>query len=164
MKINYLLVLFGIICFSCSQTKYLGGNNKDIGYIIKEVFQHELFDIIYAQKNDSLFKIISPRDTIVTMSNSKPLAVGQKYQLDLIQIYPDYNNEKTKIGAIDSCIMSIEKKFHFRLYSATNLNGLFLLEISKDNTEVMNRMSIYDILGDAVQRNRKAFLTVMYLK
>ena len=132
-------------------------------YKIKETYNHEFFDIIYAQKNDSIFKIISIRNDTVTQ-NLKPLEVGKKYQLDLIRIYPDYNNEKTKIGAKDSCLMGIEKKSHFSLYSATNLNGLYLSETSKDITEVVSKFSIYAVLGDAVQRNKNASLTVLYLK
>ncbi|MCL2652029.1 MAG: hypothetical protein FWD60_13540 [Candidatus Azobacteroides sp.] len=166
MKTKYSIILFIIICLGCSQTKHILSINKnrenDVMYKIKETYNHELFDIIYAQRNDSLFKIISLRDTI--MPKLKPLEVGKKYQLDLIRIYPDYNNEKTKIGVKDSCLMGIEKKSHFSLYSATNLNGLFLSETSKDITELVNKFSVYAILGDAVQRNKNASLTVLYLK
>jgi len=166
MKIKYSIILSVIICLSCSQAKHILSIDKSepeaVMYKIKETYDHELFDIIYAQKGDSLFKIISLRDTI--MSNLEPLEVGKKYKLDLIRIYPDYNNEKTKIGAKDSCLMGIEKKYHFSLYSATNLNGLFLSETSKDITEVVSKFSIYPILGDAVQRNKNASLTVLYLK
>jgi hypothetical protein len=166
MKPKYSIILVIMFCLSCSQVKHIFSIDKNgekvVMYKIKETYNHELFDIIYAQKNDSLFKIISLRDT--TISNLKPLEVGKKYQLDLILIYPDYNNEKTKIGAKDSCLMSIEKKSHFSLYSATNLNGLFLSESSKDITEVVSKFSIYAVLGDAVQRNKNASLTILYLK
>lgn len=166
MKIKYLIILFVVICLSCSQTKQIISSDRmgseDGMYKIKETYNHELFDIIYAQKNDSLFKIISLRDSI--MPNLKPIEVGKKYQLDLVRIYPDYENKKTQIGAKDSCLMSIEKKSHFSLYSATNLNGLFLLETNKDITEVISKFDVYAILGDAVQRNKNASLTILYLK
>jgi len=167
MKTKCSIILFIIICLSCSQTKHILSVDKNrennMMYKIKETYNHEFFDIIYAQKNDSIFKIISIRNDTVTQ-NLKPLEVGKKYQLDLIRIYPDYNNEKTKIGAKDSCLMGIEKKSHFSLYSATNLNGLYLSETSKDITEVVSKFSIYAVLGDAVQRNKNASLTVLYLK
>lgn len=166
MKIKYSIILFVIISLSCSQTKHINSIDKNgseaIMYKIKETYNYELFDIIYAQKNDSVFKIISLKDTII--SNLKPLEIGKKYLLDLVRIYPDYNNEKTKIGAKDSCLMSIEKKSHFSLSYATNLNGLFLSEPSKDITEVVNKFSIYAILGDAVQINKNSSLTVLYIK
>ncbi len=156
MKIQYLIILFLIACLSCSQTRDILSFDKKKSenkmYKIKETYTHELFDIIYAQKNDSLFKIISPRDNTINISDLKPLEIGQKYQLDLICIYPNYDNEKTKIGAKDSCLMGIEKKSHFSLYSTTNLNGLYLLEVNKTITEIVNKFSIYTILGDAVQK------------
>ena len=161
MKSRLLFCIVVIAYLSCSQTKHV--LSTDNMYKIKETYSHELFDIIYAQKGDSLFKVISLRDTM-NMSNLKPLEVGKKYQLDLIRIYPDYNNENTKIGAKDSCLMGIERKSHFSLYSVTNLNGLYLSEISKDITEVVSKFSIYAVLGDAVQRNKNASLTVLYLK
>ena len=168
MKIKYSIIfLLGIIyiCIACSQTKHIFSKDKnepDMMYKIKETYNHELFDIIYAQKNDSLFKIISLRDTI--MSDLKPLEIGKKYPLNLIRIYPDYNNEPTKIGAKDSCLMGVEKKSHFSLYSATNLNGLFLSETNKNIMEIVNKFSVYPVLGDAALKNKNAHLTVLYLK
>jgi hypothetical protein len=166
MKTKYFAILLVIFCLSCSQTKHIvsvgGKTEKEVMYKIKQIENHELFDFVYAQKNDSLFKIISLRDT--TIPNLIPLEVGKKYQLGLIRIYPDDDNKKTKIGTRDSCLVSIEKKSHYSLYSATNLNGLFLSETNKDITEVVSKFSIYAVLGDAVQRNKNAFLTVLYLK
>lgn len=166
MKAKYSIILVALFCLSCLQAKNIVPVDKNRGkvvmYKIKEIYNYELFDIIYAQKNDSLFKIISLRDS--TTSNLKPLEVGKKYQLDLILIYPDYNNEETKIGAKDSCLMSIEKKSHFSLYSTTNLNGSFLSETNKDITNIVSKFSIHAILGDAVQKNKKASLTILYFK
>ena len=166
MKFKYSIVLFAVLCLSCMQAREIISINKNrsggVMYKIKEIYNHELFDIIYAQKNDSLFKIISLRDTI--FSNMKPLEVGRKYQLGLIQIYPDYNNERTRVEAKDSCLMSVEKRSHFSLYSATNLNGAFLSVTNKDSAEVINKFSIHKILGDAVQRNKNSFLTILYLE
>lgn len=164
--VKVLFFLFTMIFLSCSSTNHSTSfNQKDSKYLmykIKEIYNHELFDIIYAQKSDSTFKIISLRDTIIP--STKPLEVGKKYQLDLVQIYPDFDNEKTKVGAKDSCLMGIEKHTHFSLYSATNLNGMFLSENDKDATEVLNKFCVYEILGDAVQRNKNSTLTVLYLK
>ena len=168
MKTKYSIVLFVIIWLSCSQTKYIGSIDKNAEqntlYKIKKIVDYGLFDVIYAQKNDSLFKIISLSDTII--SNLKPLEVGEKYSLDLMRIYPNPIIQKTvqdaKIGAIDSCFMSIEKKAHNNLYFAVNLNGLFLSENNRDTTEIMNKFSIYTIFCDACKNNK--FLLRLYLK
>lgn len=168
MKIKYLIICFLIvcICLSCSQTKRIFSINRnaseDVIYKIKEIYTRDLFDIIYAQKNDSLFKIISLKDTI--MPNLPSLEVGKKYKLDLIQIYPDFNNEKTKLGATDSCLIGIEKRSYWSLYSATNLNGSFLLDTSKGIEEVISKFSIYAILGDAVHKNKNGSLIIVYFK
>jgi hypothetical protein len=168
MKIKYFVILFVLFCLSCSQTKYFVStderNEKDgVMYKIRQIENYGLFDLIYAQKNDSLFKIISLSDTI---SKLQPLIIGERYQLDLIQIYPNSAIEKTvsdaKIGARDSCFMSIEKKSHNSLYFATNLNGSFLSENSKGITAVTSKFSIYTIFCDACKNNK--FLLRLYLK
>lgn len=172
MKAIYLIILIIVISFiSCSQTKHIVLTESSIKqivpfvpYKIKRITNYcELFDIIDAQRNDTIFRIISLKDTIST--NIKLLEVGKKYHLDLIQIYPNPITEQgvgnAKIGAIDSFFIDFQKKC-FRLHIAANLNGAFLLENNKDHTELMNKFGIYTVFCDACKENR--FTVRLYIK
>jgi hypothetical protein len=169
MKTMYLIVLTVAITFiSCSHTKYivLTENSKEqiTPYKIKRIIDYcELFDIIDAQRNDTVFRIISLKDTIST--NVKLLEVGKRYHLDLIQIYPNPLTEQgvsnAEIGAIDGFFIGFPKKCS-RLHTATNLNGSFLLENNKDSTALMNKFSLYTIFCDACKKNK--FTIRLYIK
>jgi hypothetical protein len=169
MRTIYLIVLAVAIIFnSCSHTKHIvlteSIRNQNVPYKIKRIINYcELFDIVDAQKNDTIFRIISLKDTVST--NIKPLEVGKKYHLDLIQIYPNPIIEQgvgnVEIGAIDSFFIGFPKKCS-RLYVATNLNGSFLLENNKDSTVLMNKFGAYTIFCDACKKNK--FTVRLYIK
>jgi len=161
MKIIYLRVfIIAMIFISCSNTKHvvLDENIKEqvVSYKIKKIINYcKLFDIIDVQRNDSVFRIISLKDTFG--SNDKLLQVGKQYHLDLIQIYPnsliERGIEKVEFGTIDGFFISFPKK-NYRLYTAANLNGSFLAASSKDHTTLMDKFGIYTVFCDACKKNK----------
>ena len=169
MKTKYLIIFtVAITCISCFQTKHvvLSENRIEqaIPYKIKRIIDYcELFDIIDAQRNDTIFRIISLKDTIET--DIKQIKVGKKYHLNLIQIYPNPIIEQgignAGVGAMDSFFINFPKKCS-RLYVVSNLNGSFLTEKNKNSIALKNKFGIYTIFCDACKKNK--FTVRLYIK
>jgi len=135
------LLLFIIVVFAVScKTSKLTNQANDLSYLVKKINSKNNWHIIYASKQDSLFKIIVGKETNTTYNCDK-IKVGEYYNLKLhsrksevveingvrvqpvnlldIQCYT-YNKETT------ICIEP--QKGIYDLYHAENLKGLCLVK------------------------------------
>lgn len=136
--IRYLIVLFIISLFvGCSTTKdvdFIDAVNVDSIYKIRRVINVKPYYIIHAQRNDSTFKIISEIDNNLS-SRCRKIKVGNKYILNLVKLFPlDSVFGKPiapNLGIVDfelghGRVVRIDKETHYKIYKATNLNGLYI--------------------------------------
>ena len=150
MKNKYFILLSIFICVSCVAKQQFATNPQpDNTYKIKSIESNDVIYIIHAKNNGHNFKIISLKDTI--NSDFETIKVGNKYQLDLMKIFPnDLINRglhRSRENAIDSCLVSIDKKTHFSLYVAQNLNGLNISNFRQSEETIIDRFSITSFVG-----------------
>lgn len=133
--IGYLCIV--LIIFSCSSTKKLLNDNTDNhSYLIKKINVKNSWYIIYAERHDSLYKIVVGKEEKVN-KNCNKIIVGSYYDLNLqsrsenvpviggVKLKPA-NNLDVECYAYDAeteiCIEP--KKGIFDLYSTEDLKGL----------------------------------------
>lgn len=119
-------------------------SNREITsqYIIRKIKKQKSFYVIYAERNDSTFKIIS-NIVDTSISNCSKIKRGNTYFLDLETIFPIDSLLGKAIApnlgikgltvSADGEIVMLEKKAHNKIYRALNLNGLYI----KDNHSFM---------------------------
>ncbi len=94
--------------------------------------QNKLY-VIYVQRGDSIFKVISKKDIIMPITYN-PIRVGESVQLGLIRIFPNdelLGNQVSKSYNLhvkgidfDGIIVEVDEKSNNALYEAINLRGL----------------------------------------
>jgi hypothetical protein len=130
---NIITVLTLLVIFLCDLP---GQNISDNNYLVKKIKSKKGWYIIYAVKNDSIFKIVSQKDKPSQECNK--ILVGQYYDFYLESTIPVINGVKMlPINYLDfktpftdkKSVFSIEpKKGIFDSYQAKNLKGLCLIE------------------------------------
>lgn len=134
MKYYFFCVCF--LCVSCTlQRNTVFDANKNDFYKVNKIIEEQSYYIIYLQRNDSTFKIIS--DITNVLSNCKKIKIGEKYKLILnktapidsfgkISIIP--NLGVTGMEMPDGSIVTFEEKSHYSIYRTKNLIGLCIQE------------------------------------
>ena len=105
-------------------------SNRATLFKIKSIQDKGKFYIIYAKRNDSLFKILSDK----VKANGKKIKVNHYYKLELKKIFPRDSifgiaiAPNAGIVGFDYGGKTIykEKKSHNKVYRAKNLKGLYL--------------------------------------
>ena len=105
-------------------------SNRATLFKIKSIQDKGKFYIIYAKRNDSLFKILSDK----VKANGKKIKVNHYYKLELKKIFPRDSifgiaiAPNAGIVGFDYGGKTIykEKRSHNIVYDAKNLNGLYL--------------------------------------
>lgn len=105
-------------------------SNRATLFKIKSIKDKGEFYIIYAKRNDSLFKILSDK----VKANGEKIKVNHYYKLELKQIFPRDSifgiaiAPNAGIVGFDYGGKTIykEKRSHNIVYDAKNLNGLYL--------------------------------------
>ncbi|MDR2954992.1 MAG: hypothetical protein LBV43_07920 [Prevotella sp.] len=137
MKRNIFLIIASIaIChISCKYNQNIQKkDNEDISkYYIKQIKKDKSLYIIYAQRNDSIFKIISDKESGKNCQNQ--IKVGHSYNLDLSITFPaeklygevglDYVSHIS--FSYKKSTIKAEKESHYKIYIANNLEGLCLI-------------------------------------
>ena len=111
-------------------------NNREVTsvYKIKRIKNEKSFYTIYAVRNDSTFKIISNVDN-PTVFDCEKIKAGNSYILDLKTIFPPDSlfgkavvpNLGIRGYSVDNGKMVLlEEKSHNKIYTALNLNGLYI--------------------------------------
>ena len=124
-----------MVCLSCSflkQTSMESASKSNL-FKIKRIDNYRKYHILFAERNDSIFKIITTKDTINTLNYEK-FCVGRKYNLDLKVIFPTDSlfgikvmpNSGIKGIIMEDGIINVEKRSHYKLYEADNLKGLYI--------------------------------------
>lgn len=106
-------------------------SNRTTLFKIKSIKNKGEFYIIYAKRNDSLFKILSDLEV---KANGEKIKVNHYYKLELKQIFPRDSifgiaiAPNAGIVGFDHGGKTIykEKRSHNIVYDAKNLNGLYL--------------------------------------
>lgn len=137
MKYYIIFILLFLSSIACSQTKHVTQNDQYMLYRITKIKKEKSIFIIYAQKNDSVFKIVSETKEKNIFDCAK-IKKGKYYDLDLNIIYPvEYypllgvkgpTNFLDVIFTLNGVAVPLEEKSHYKLYEAKNLKGLCLIE------------------------------------
>lgn len=107
-------------------------------YNIKKIKSRNNIYIIYAQRNDTLFKILSSKEKNPIDSGYKKICKGGCYPLDLeslfpsklfgVKLMPPGSTGRSGIN-FDGTLVEIEpKKGIWDLFYAKNLKGLYIIE------------------------------------
>jgi hypothetical protein len=129
------------MCFvAFSATKSYGVEKADSLYKILKIKTTGSYYVIHAQRNDSLFKIISKKASLDENANVEQLSKGKRYCFD----FGGKNNNPANIEAVPlsgsasylhvknsrfftdgKTRIKFTKRFHYRLYMTKNLIGLY---------------------------------------
>jgi hypothetical protein len=132
--VSFLFLIGILLPLSCSK-KFIQ-SATDTKYLLKEIQKKNTWYILYAEKKDTLYKIIS-RDENPPKERSEKLLIGNYYTFQLQSYY-----EKTRInGALipvgftgchkfdrETAICLEPQKGIFDLYFASNLKGIYFLK------------------------------------
>jgi len=133
MKIPLLLPLFFV---ACASIKPITDNTKtNTTYKVYKIDSINSYYLIYAKKNDSLFKIVSKK---ATPNNDEKIKINKRYSFklhsSLISFYIGkafVNMKDLHIGGFaydDSTVITREKDLHYELYYADNIIGLYFVK------------------------------------
>jgi hypothetical protein len=126
---RYAFTFFAIICTLCLYSQQI---NKSEYKILRIKKRASVF-VIYAQRNDSIFKIVSEDPGYI--SNSSKIRKGRYYNLDLVRIFPHDSiigipmMPTLTIKGItmeDGSVIGVEKESHYSLYESKRLKGVNL--------------------------------------
>ena len=101
-------------------------------YRIKKIEDMNSLFVITAQRNDSLFRIISTKDdklmdgTEIQEGKMYPLKLKKIFPVDSISRYPVALNLGISIGLTDKYSEPLQKRFHNTIYTSLNLRGLYI--------------------------------------
>ena len=117
-KLLYFIIAMAFI--ACSVTREINDSNKEIAsqFKIKKINWFRNNYIIYAKRNDSLFKIVSDvKDTDVSYRDK--IRVGKSYNIDLQKMHPLDSifgiPVMPNLGVRYVNYIEIEEKCHYRL-------------------------------------------------
>lgn len=104
-------------------------------YRIKRIQNHRSYYIIYATQNGATFKIVSEVDNANT--SDERIRINRYYDLDIIKILPvdtllgvpvAPNLGIRGITMPNGDVVYWQKRAHYALYIARNLNGVYLVK------------------------------------
>jgi len=138
---NIVYVLAIILFHSCSITRNATMSNHDTGYKIKKIEKNKDWYIIYAEREYTLYKIVSysyPEDK--TTEDCKKIKVGRSYAFELIsrkeglpddlkQYVPSFRTCYTFYNDTQICIEP--ENFIYDLFLTDDLRGLCYIKKSK---------------------------------
>jgi len=134
MKNTTLLLL--VVLFSCVNNKQITVKQNE-GYRILKIDSMDNIYIVYVQKDDSLYKVLSLKEHINQRTNHSKIKVGKQYPLKLKSLF-----EKNFLGKYDlspqalpyvegvdyyGTKIKIEPDSINDLYTTENLKGLLFI-------------------------------------
>jgi hypothetical protein len=135
-----LFFLIPILICSCGNSKIISQKEDRLFFKVKKIDSINNWYIIYASKQDSLFKIVVKKE-ITTNINCSKIIRGQSYDFKLHSRktnYPEINGIKINPGnSLDIACYTFDentniciepKKGIYDLYYAENLKGLCILK------------------------------------
>ncbi|PKP46651.1 MAG: hypothetical protein CVT94_13950 [Bacteroidetes bacterium HGW-Bacteroidetes-11] len=131
-KILFLLFVI-LISGGCNKKLFIKQSYNSGQYRIKRVEKYNGFFIIYASRNDSVFKIISYKEEPGFYNNFEKIQRRRMYKLELENYYKReiemgyYGLHLSVTLNILGVKVPVSKKSHYQLYRALNLKGLYLI-------------------------------------
>lgn len=139
----YIFPLILFVFFGCSVTnqskKNISNNEKEHEFTVFKVDSVNNYYLIYAEKEDTLYKIISQKDKLIDCNNRK-VRTNRKYNFKLYSVWNQdlyingVNvglNQTPRVNCIeyeDNTIICLEKDSINDLHQAKNLKGLCIIE------------------------------------
>lgn len=136
MRISHLLILF--FCLYSMQISYIKAKSELHqsfiilpAYTVYKIDSIYGWELIYCKKNDSLFKIVSKKESV---ANCNKIALGRQYDFELysyskelltkFNLHPSLAASLGGIGINDSTTINFERDSINDLYFAKNIRGL----------------------------------------
>lgn len=143
--ILFLIVVFVVSCKSNSSAMVVMHNDTVQNYssinnfqILKIKKMENKVYVIYAQKGDSIYKVVSEKEKYTQIS-CNPIKENSTVFLDLVQIFPQKSLFGLELSGsyystvrgmnINDVIVEVEESSNNSLYRADNLNGLCLIKV-----------------------------------
>ncbi len=102
-------------------------------YTITRIDQVNDIHIIYATKNDTLFKIVSLKDSLIDIKCHKVLSVGRQYEFNLKSIVFDSITPINIDGVyFYNELIELERDLINDIYISSNIKGLCFLNNDDD--------------------------------
>jgi hypothetical protein len=131
-KILFLLFVI-LISGGCNKKLFIKQSYNSGQYRIKRVEKYNGFFIIYASRNDSIFKIITYEEESEVYKGYEKIQRRGMYNLKLENYYKRhiemgyYGLHLSVTLTILGVKVPVSKKSHYQLYRALNLKGLYLI-------------------------------------
>ena len=137
-KIIFPIIGLLFVC-TINSNNYISGNEKEkICYKIKKIKSKNNIYIIYAQRNDTLFKILSSKEVSQVSSGYEKIRRGKCYRLELETLFPlellgvklmsPGTTGRTGINFNGNLVEIEPQKGIWDLFYAKNLKGLYIKE------------------------------------
>lgn len=131
MKVNcifYLLIL--LVGVSCKSPRYSLRNSMDSElFMIEKIVKRKDLYIIEANRNDSIFVVISTFSNTGKANGNGQIKKNHQYDLALKKIYPSDNLisfAEASFVEIGKVRIRLNQKNRWSVYVATNLDGLYI--------------------------------------
>ena len=129
-KTIIFIMLLMLTNVSCKQTKEINSNipGNDL-FRIKSISEKKHVYIIYAERNDSVFKILSERNEYNRNIECAKIKTNKYYKLEIRATLPSRSIASglaVSQLSYNGLIIKVEKKSHNTLYVVDNLDGLCL--------------------------------------
>lgn len=155
MKNYFVIIISLLILTNCSSSKTITSASTD-NHLLYKVKRIECGDIctIELVRNDSIFCVISLHKNLNT--DQKEIKRGRSYPLHLLRIYPNEEVERNGKDDMDAYKDNggwldigwiITKKYHYSLYVATNLSGLYITNNNKSEKEILENLATQEVMG-----------------
>ena len=143
-----LFVIYVLLSVEClpivSDVNYVNDNGYTNKFKVIRIKSEKEFYIIYAERNDTLFKILSPKKNVKEVNNEKIREKGE-YYLSLQTLFPRYIRQTKCPPPGTTGRMGIDYYGHtvpletehdiWDIYEATNLRGLYIIK-KLDNSHI----------------------------
>jgi len=122
-----------LISGGCNKKLFIKQSYNSGQYRIKRVEKYNGFFIIYASRNDSIFKIISYKEEPGFYNDFEKIQRRGMYNLKLENYYKRdiemgyYGLHLSLTLIINGVKVPVSRKSHYQLYRAVNLQGLYLI-------------------------------------
>jgi hypothetical protein len=134
---NIIISTLTLFLFSCIGLKQINKEHNKDTFLINKIESKNNWYIVYANRHDSTYMIVSKRPEIANPKWEK-IKVGNYYNLKLNSIIPVINGVKmlpmnyldySGISLDERTVVNINpEKGIYDIYSSTNLKGLFLMK------------------------------------
>lgn len=128
MKVKYVFLLVLLTGISCKSLRYSQRNVNSELFTVEKIVKRKDLYIIEANRNDSIFVVISTLGN-TGKANNRQIKKNHQYDLALKKIYPSDNlvsYAEASFFEIGKARVRLNQRNRWSVYVATNLNGLYI--------------------------------------